>query len=67
MPAAELAALLREMGDMPVTTADSIEEGCRLALEKAGRGGVVCTIGSLYLVGDATRTMRRLLGLPENS
>ena len=62
MRAEDLAELLRGITDLPVTAAESIEEGCRLALEKTGRDGVLCAIGSLYQVGDVTRELKRLLG-----
>ncbi|MDD6211882.1 MAG: bifunctional folylpolyglutamate synthase/dihydrofolate synthase [Clostridiales bacterium] len=61
MKADVLAEKLNQMGAPGVTAASSVEEGCRIALEKAGRTGVVCSIGSLYMVGDVTREMKKLL------
>ncbi|MCD8054536.1 MAG: bifunctional folylpolyglutamate synthase/dihydrofolate synthase [Lachnospiraceae bacterium] len=61
MPAEELAERLRSMGELPVTAAASIGEGCRTALAYAGADGVVCALGSLYMVGDMTREMKKCL------
>ena len=61
MPAGELAELLRQLTEVPVTEARSMAEGCELALEKAGRNGIVVAIGSLFAVGDMCREMRKLL------
>lgn len=60
MEAGALAELLRTMTDKPVTAAVSLEEGCALALKRAGEQGVVCAMGSLYLVGDLTSCFKRL-------
>ncbi len=61
MPAAELAERLRSMGNLPVTAAASIGEGCQMALAHAGADGVICALGSLYMVGDMTREMKKCL------
>ncbi|MCI8565003.1 MAG: bifunctional folylpolyglutamate synthase/dihydrofolate synthase [Lachnospiraceae bacterium] len=60
MEAAELAGLLRTMTDRPVQAAASLEEGCALALKAAGPDGVICALGSLYMVGDLTRIFREM-------
>ncbi len=60
MEATELAALLRTMTDRPVRAAGSLEEGCALALRAAGETGVVCALGSLYMVGDLKRIFREM-------
>ena len=52
MEAADLAALLRGMTDRPVTAAASLKEGCAMALAAAEADGVVCAIGSLYMVDE---------------
>ena len=52
-----LAAMLAERG-LTATSRDSVAEGVRLAIERAGTDGVVCALGSLYLLGD----VRALLG-----
>ena len=35
------------------------EDACRLALEKAGKNGVICALGSLYMVGEITRAFEK--------
>lgn len=54
MEAEELAKLLRTMTDRPVQAAASLEEGCTLAQKAAGKEGVICALGSLYMVGELT-------------
>lgn len=54
LPAAELAAFLRERG-AEAETADSPEAGVERAIELAGPDGAVCSFGSLYMTG-AVRT-----------
>lgn len=44
---AALAALQR-----PVTVAESVADGVKLVLERAGESGVACALGSLYFSGD---------------
>ncbi len=61
MDAEQLADVLRGMGDMPVTAAKSIEEGCRLALADSRRSAGLCAIGSLFQVADVTETLKKLL------
>ena len=51
LEAAELAEHLRRVG-ATATPCDSIEEGVRTAIEKAGSDGVVLCFGSLYTIGD---------------
>ncbi len=60
MPAAELAALLREEG-CPAEAASNLEEGLYRAKELAGPDGVIIAAGSLYLAG----ALRSLLGLQD--
>ncbi|MCL2695522.1 MAG: bifunctional folylpolyglutamate synthase/dihydrofolate synthase [Clostridiales bacterium] len=50
LPAADLAKLLSDL-PIPVTVADTVEEGVRLAMQDAGPDGVVCAVGSLYMSG----------------
>ncbi len=50
LEAAELAKHLTEAG-AKATACDSIEEGVRTAIEKAGTDGVVLSFGSLYSIG----------------
>ena len=51
MPARELADRLTELGGA-ATACDSVEAGVRLAVALAGEDGVVCALGSLYMLGD---------------
>lgn len=44
---------------LKATSCGSVEEGVRLAIECAGADGIVCALGSLYLLGD----VRALLGV----
>lgn len=61
MPAGELAKLMRTMTDLPVTPEADVSQACALALEKAGPDGVVCAMGTLYMVGDVTVSLEELL------
>lgn len=61
MESNDLAKLLRTMTDKPVMAAESLEEGCAMALHAAGEEGVICAMGSLYLVGDITRVFQELV------
>lgn len=47
-----LAALER-----PVTVAESVADGVRIVLERAGENGVACALGSLYFSGDVRRAV----------
>ena len=58
MPAAELCAAISERG-IPAHTAADIASGVDQAIALAGRDGMVCSVGSLYMSG-AVRA--RLLG-----
>ena len=51
LEAAELAEHLRRVG-ATATPCESIPEGVKLAIEKAGTDGVVLCFGSLYTIGD---------------
>ena len=46
-----LAAMLSERGFSAVSRG-SVEEGVQLAIELAGTGGIVCALGSLYMLGE---------------
>lgn len=63
MEAGELAGHLRTMTNKTVRAAGSLEEGCMLALEQAGEDGVICAIGSLYMVGELTKKFHQILSL----
>ena len=49
--AEELAELLRTFGK-PVTVCESIKAGVSAAIDAAGPEGMVCAVGSLYMVGE---------------
>lgn len=51
LPAPELAEELRRFGK-PVTVCGSIREGVSVAIDAAGRDGMVCAVGSLYMAGE---------------
>lgn len=51
MNATELANLLRQLG-YTATACDSVESGVELAIARAGKSGIVCALGSLYMLGD---------------
>ena len=51
LDASELAEHLRRVG-ATATPCESIEDGVRMAIEKAGNDGVVLCFGSLYTIGD---------------
>lgn len=51
LEAAELAAHLRRVG-ATATPCETIPQGVELAMEKAGKDGVVLCFGSLYTIGD---------------
>jgi len=46
-----LAAMLSERG-LRVVSRNSVAEGVRTAIEQAGADGIVCALGSLYMLGD---------------
>ena len=52
-----LAGMLVERG-LAATSRGSVADGVHLAIERAGADGIVCALGSLYLLGD----VRALLG-----
>ncbi|MEG1165491.1 MAG: folylpolyglutamate synthase/dihydrofolate synthase family protein [Oscillospiraceae bacterium] len=54
LAAGELAAKIVDLGK-PVTACDSIPLGIKTALDLAGEGGVVCSVGSLYTAGEVRR------------
>ena len=59
LPADKLAEYLRQFG-RPVTACQSAEEGVRLAVEHAGRDGIVLCYGSLYMIGDIDAALGKL-------
>ena len=59
MEAEALAELLEARG-VPARACGTAGEGVCSALESAGRSGVVCALGSLYLSGDIRRAVEAL-------
>ena len=59
LEAAELARHLQGVG-ATATACESIEEGVRLAREKAGKDGVVLCFGSLYTIGSIKEALDTL-------
>ena len=57
--AAEAADLAERVGSN-ATPADDVSRAYRLACEAAGRNGIVCVCGSLYLVGTFKATVKQL-------
>ncbi len=60
LQAEELAEHLRQKG-AKATPCDSIEEGVRMALKKAGKDGVILCFGSLYTIGDVRNALLAML------
>lgn len=52
-----LASLIREKG-VKVTPCSSIEEGVKEAINRAGSEGIVCAVGSLYMIGDIRKCIK---------
>jgi dihydrofolate synthase/folylpolyglutamate synthase len=50
LPARELSEHLKKYGKS-VTCCDTIENGVKAAVDMAGKGGVACAVGSLYMAG----------------
>lgn len=46
-----LSTLLSDRG-LTATASESISQGVHLAISRAGKDGIVCALGSLYLLGD---------------
>ena len=55
----DLAQYLSQFGK-PVTACDAVADGVRLAVEHAGKDGVVLCYGSLYMIGEIEAGLQRL-------
>ena len=55
----DLAAYLSQFGK-PVTACDQVADGVRLAVEHAGKDGVVLCYGSLYMIGEIEAGLTQL-------
>jgi len=51
MDARTLAEKLPQYG-APVSSCDTVGDGIAEAIGRAGKGGVICALGSLYFSGD---------------
>ena len=51
MRAGDLAALLTEQG-LTATACESVSAGVQSAITHAGKSGIVCALGSLYMLGE---------------
>lgn len=52
LPAGELSAYIEANLNAAATPCDTVAQGVRTAIGKAGADGVVCACGSLYMLGD---------------
>ena len=59
LTAEKLADYLRQFGK-PVTACDVVADGVRLAVDHAGKDGVVLCYGSLYMIGDIDAALQTL-------
>ena len=57
MKAEKLAKYLRNTG-AKAESFETVEAACKEAVNRAGKTGVVCALGSLYLVDEVTRVMK---------
>ncbi len=46
--------------NLPVTACATVGDGVRIAIKHAGKDGVVCACGSLYMIGDIIAELNRL-------
>lgn len=60
LTARELSDYIREHLGAPATPCDTVAQGVRTAVEKAGKDGVVCACGSLYMLGEVIEEVERL-------
>ena len=58
LPSGELAAIIRRLTTLPVVDGGGIRESCLLAAKLAGPDGVICALGSLYMIKDITKAMK---------
>ena len=60
LSAEALSAYIRENLNAPATPCDTVAQGVRTAVEKAGKDGVVCACGSLYMLGEVIDEVERM-------
>ena len=56
LPAEELAKMLITSG-LTATACDSVADGVALAIRRAGKDGIVCALGSLYMLGEVRASL----------
>ena len=59
LPAKDLSDYIAGTLHMPATPCDSVAQGVRTAIGKAGAEGVVCACGSLYMIGEIVEELER--------
>ena len=60
LPADDLAAYITDNLGAKATPCPTVADGVRTAIERAGRDGVVCACGSLYMIGDIVEALEAL-------
>lgn len=60
LTAGELSDYIRQNLDSPATPCETVAQGVRTAVEKAGPDGVVCACGSLYMLGEVIDEVERM-------
>ncbi len=60
MKAEVLAEYLESHGCVKAESFETVEEACKEAVKRAGKTGVVCALGSLYLVDEISRAMQKI-------
>ena len=60
LPAPDLAKYITDNLSATATPCDTVAEGVKTAIEKAGPDGVVCACGSLYMIGDIVEALEAL-------
>ncbi len=60
LSAQALSDYIREHLGAPATPCESVAEGVRTAVNRAGSEGVVCACGSLYMLGEVIEEVERL-------
>jgi dihydrofolate synthase/folylpolyglutamate synthase len=56
LDAKQLASVLLDRG-MTATACNTVNDGVHLAIERAGSDGIVCALGSLYMLGDVRASL----------
>ena len=60
LSAEDLARYITENLGAKATACPTVADGVRTAIEKAGKDGVVCACGSLYMIGDIVEALNAL-------